>query len=229
MRFKPPTMLRRHKIRSLIATGAVLAAAGGTVLAQSSPALADPQVTLVAVGSNTTQDVWNAFTNGTIAGTIAGTGTTVAATPAALLPGLVGSYNAVNPVTGTANEPITPTDGWAVKNSIVPNPTAPNPLLPGTCSFARPNGSSQGVAALRDAIAGVGAPNTTKVASPAPGLGCVDIARSSSPARCSSTASTSITPARWRAIRRPAAAAVHRPLAGGQAAGAADGRAVLRA
>lgn len=164
MRFKPTTMLRKRSVRSLVAAGAVLAAISGLAAAQATPAKADPQLTLVAVGSDTIQDVWNAFTNGT---------------GAPLAPGLVGSYNATNPATGAINENITPTDGWAIQNNIVPNPTATFPLAPGNCSFARPNGSSQGRDALRKAL-NAASTNAGKAAAPFPGLGCVDIARSSS-------------------------------------------------
>jgi hypothetical protein len=168
-------MLRKRSVRSLLAAGAVVAAVGGMALAQSAPALADPQPTLVAVGSDTIQDVWNAFTNGTPADSAAG----IAAVAAPLAPGSVASYNATNPATGAINENITPTDGWAVQNGTVPNPTANFPLAPGDCSFARPNGSGQGVAALRLAL-NAASTHAGKAIAPFPGLGCVDIARSSS-------------------------------------------------
>jgi hypothetical protein len=160
MRFKPPTMLRKRKVRTMLAAGSVLVAVSGLAFAQAAPAHADPTITLVVVGSDTIQDVWNAFTTQSFA------------------PGVAGSYNATNPVTGAINEVITPTDGWAVQNGIVPNPTATNPLAPGTCSFDRANGSGQGVAELRLAL---NASSTEAGKSPGPvGLGCVDIARSSS-------------------------------------------------
>lgn len=160
MRFKPPTMLRTRKVRSMLAAGSVLAAVSGLAFAQAAPAHADPTLTLVVVGSDTIQDVWNTFTT------------------QAMAPGLAGSYNATNPATGAINEQITPTDGWAVQNGIVPNPTAANPLPAGTCSFERPNGSGQGVASLRLAL-NASSTNATKAPGPV-GLGCVDIARSSS-------------------------------------------------
>ena len=160
MRFKPSTILRKRKLRNVAAAGAVLAAVSGLAFAQAVPAHADPTLTLVVVGSDTIQDVWNAFTT------------------QAFAPGLAGSYNATNPASGAINEQITPTDGWAVQNNIVPNPTAANPLAPGTCSFERPNGSGQGVAALRLAL-NASSTNAGKAAGPV-GLGCVDIARSSS-------------------------------------------------
>jgi hypothetical protein len=160
MRFKPPTMLRKRKVRAMLAAGSVLVAVGGLAFAQAAPASADPTETLVVVGSDTIQDVWNAFTTQSFA------------------PGVAGSYNATNPATGGINEQITPTDGWAVQNNIVPNPSAANPLAAGTCSFERPNGSGQGVAALRLAL-NASSTNAGKAAGPV-GLGCVDIARSSS-------------------------------------------------
>lgn len=76
---------------------------------------------------------------------------------------LIGSYNATNPVTNLAHEIITPVDGTASTN----------------CSFARPDGSTEGVDALRYAL-NPATTNGTGAATPVPGAGCVDIARSSS-------------------------------------------------
>jgi hypothetical protein len=98
MRFKPPALLRGRKVRSLLAAGAVLAVVAGGTLALAAPASADPQVGLVAVGSSTTQALFDAFTNG-------------AAPP--LAPGLLGSYDATNLRTGANHEIITPVDGSA--------------------------------------------------------------------------------------------------------------------
>jgi hypothetical protein len=153
-------MLRSRKARNMIAAGTMLAAISGVAFAQAAPAHADPTEQLVAVGSDTIQDVWNAMSLG-----FGGN--------------LVGSYNATNPATGAINENITPTDGWAVTNNIVPDPADAHPLAAGDCSFARPNGSGQGVAALRLAL-NAASVNAGKAVAPKPGLGCVDIARSSS-------------------------------------------------
>jgi ABC-type phosphate transport system substrate-binding protein len=153
-------MLRKRKVRNMIAAGTMLAAISGVAFAQAAPAHADPTEQLVVVGSDTIQDVWNAFATG-----FGGNN--------------VGSYNAVNPATGAINEVITPTDGWAATNNIVPDPTDAHPLAAGDCSFARPNGSGQGVADLRLAL-NASSTNATAAPSPKPGLGCVDIARSSS-------------------------------------------------
>lgn len=71
-------------------------------------------------------------------------------------PGQIGSFDAVNPVTATAHEIIVPKPG---------------------CSMTRPNGSTEGLNALRKSIN----PNTTatQLAAP-PTAGCIDFSRSSS-------------------------------------------------
>jgi hypothetical protein len=165
-------MLRSRKLRGVIAAGAVLAAVSGIAFAQT-PAMADPQTTLVVVGSDTIQDVWNGFTNGSPAAT------GFAAVPAALSPGQAASYNATNPADGTFHQIITPQDGWALQNGIVPNPLATFPLAPGNCNFDRPNGSGEGVANLRLAL-NASSTHAGAAVAPVAGLGCVDIARSSS-------------------------------------------------
>jgi hypothetical protein len=147
MRHKPLTSLRGPGVRSIIAIGAALAAFTGVGLATASTSLADPTETLVVVGSDTIQDVYNQF-----ALDAAGN--------------LIGSYNATNPVTGASHEVITPVDGSAHVN----------------CSFARPNGSTDGVSDLRwSQPGGANDPADTGLApSPQPQQGCVDIARASS-------------------------------------------------
>jgi ABC-type phosphate transport system substrate-binding protein len=120
----------------LLSGGLIVATASAGLVGIVSPASADPVTTYVAVGSDTTQDVMNGLARG-----IGG--------------GLIGSWDAINPVTGVAHEVINPKPG---------------------CKFARPNGSGEGVSALRTALGG--GPGTAP--SPLPGAGCVDIARSSS-------------------------------------------------
>ena len=144
MRLKPSKSLRSLRARSAVALGAAVLAFTGLTLAQAGPALADPTETLVAVGSDTIQDVYNQF-----ALDAAGN--------------LLGSYNATNPVTGAAHEVITPVDGTAHVN----------------CSYARPNGSSEGVANLRLAL-NPASTNGGAAVAPVAQQGCVDIARSSS-------------------------------------------------
>ena len=143
MRLKPP-LLHKPRLRVVLALGMAVACFTGLALSQATPALADPTQTLVVVGSDTIQDIWDQYG-------IDASGN------------LIGSYDAVNPVTQVAHEIITPVDGSAnVK-----------------CSFVRPNGSSEGVANLRLALN----PATTNggaAIQPAAGQGCVDIARSSS-------------------------------------------------
>jgi phosphate transport system substrate-binding protein len=70
--------------------------------------------------------------------------------------GIIGSYDAVNPATATAGDIISPKPG---------------------CTMTRPNGSGQGLAALRASLN----PNTTAgQLADRPEAGCVDFARSSS-------------------------------------------------
>jgi phosphate transport system substrate-binding protein len=141
---KPSKTLRGLRVRSAVALGMAVVGFSSLALAQTTPALADPTVTLVAVGSDTIQDVYNQL-----------------ATDAA--GNLLGSYNATNPVTNAAHEVITPVDGTATAK----------------CSFARPNGSGEGVANLRLAI-NPASTNATAAVAPVAQQGCVDIGRSSS-------------------------------------------------
>lgn len=142
MKRKPELHLRGARRKGIAAVSLALLGFTGLALAQVTPAMADPTTVYVAAGSDTIQDIMNQF------GLDAGGNT-------------VGSYNAVNPVTGAAHEIITPVKATTGTN----------------CSFARPNGSGEGVAALRFAVnSASGATPPT----PAPQAGCVDIARSSS-------------------------------------------------
>ena len=134
---------RKPRVRVGLALGTTVVGLASLVLVQTSPALADPTVTLVAVGADTTQDVFNQF---------------------ALDAGgnLIGSYDATNPVTNAVHEIITPVDGSAGVN----------------CSFARPNGTNEGVANLRLAL-NPGTSNGGSAVAPTAEQGCVDIARAS--------------------------------------------------
>jgi phosphate transport system substrate-binding protein len=143
---------RTARLKSLAVVGTVTLGMAGIGIAAAGPAAADPATTYVAVGSDTIQDVMNGFADG-----VSG--------------GIIGSYNAVNPVTATAHEIITPAKALA-------GGTQSN------CSFTRPNGSTEGFNALDISMGGT----ATGLASP-PGAGCVDIARSSgAPGSVSSTA-----------------------------------------
>jgi hypothetical protein len=136
--------MRKHRLRNLLTATAVIVAASSTVISMTAQiASADPQFTMVAVGSDTIQDVYNAFS--------ANLGNTTLA-----------SYNATNPVSGATGDTLTYIDGTNNK----------------TCSFPRPNGSGQGQEAM-DASVGGPLPGTTAL-NPEPGVGCVDIGRSSS-------------------------------------------------
>jgi len=120
----------------LIGGLAAVTTTAGLVVGVAGPASADPVTTLVGVGSDTTQDVMDA-----VASQVGG--------------GVVGSWDAVNPVDHTtAHELITPKSG---------------------CVMTRPNGSGEGVTALRQALGST----VAGLANP-PEAGCVDFARSSS-------------------------------------------------
>jgi phosphate transport system substrate-binding protein len=166
----------RSTLKGLAVTGVAIASVAGLALSQT-PALADPTVIYAAVGSDTIQDVENAFAT-------------------SLNGNLLGSYNAVNPVSVLGGEVITPS-----KAGIT---TSATPIAGGNCSFTRPNGSGQGVAALRTSLGSTTAtaapgetvtvtgtvqppanpPVTATVKGALPGIlagaNCVDVARSSS-------------------------------------------------
>jgi hypothetical protein len=173
VRFKPPG---KPAIRGIAVTGLTVVSVAGLALSQS-PALADPTVVYLAVGSDVTQDVSNAFAS-------------------SLNGNLLGSYNAVNPVSGAGGEVIT-----AAKAGIT---TSATQIAGGNCSFTRPNGSTVGINALRQSLGSAAAtsapgqavtvtgtvqppanpPVTSTVAGTLPAVAvapnCVDIARSSS-------------------------------------------------
>ena len=156
MRFKPPVPRKRWAL-AVLASGISLTAFAGLTFSQVSPAMADPTVKLVAVGSDTIQDVYDQFAFD-------------------LKGNLLGSYDATNPVDTATGEQITPNEGSATTLASTVK-----------CSFTRPNGSGGGILALRDSMTPAASVNTitgTPV-SVAPGTdkraqtGCVDIARSS--------------------------------------------------
>lgn len=128
---------RRGRLRSLFVLGALTVGLSALTLGLAGPAAADPTTTYVAVGSDTTQDVMDAFASSVGRGT-------------------VGSWDAVNPANTNVHEQISPKAG---------------------CTLTRPNGSGEGVNALRKSLN----PNTSAAQlADAPEPGCVDIARSSS-------------------------------------------------
>jgi hypothetical protein len=108
--------------------------------------MADPAVNYVGVGSFLAEGVMNAFAHVAVGGE-------------------VGSYDAVNPLSGVAHELITP----AVNSSAASTGQM-------NCSFTRPDGSFEGFNAL-DIANGGGAP---PLAVP-PGPGCIQVARSDTP------------------------------------------------
>jgi len=143
---------RKTRLRSLVVVGTATLGMAGLGLAAAGPASADPAVNYVAVGSDTIQDVMNAFAGG-------------------VSDGIIGSYDAVNPVSATAGEIITPARALAGGSQS-------------NCSFTRPNGSTQGFQALDASNGGTLVPPGTP-----PQAGCIAISRSSSgPGSISQTA-----------------------------------------
>lgn len=136
---------RTARLKSLVAAGTVSLGLAGFGLAFAGPAMADPAVSYVMVGSDTIQDVMNGF-----AGAVSN--------------GIVGSYNAVNPVTSAAHEIITPAKAASGGSQT-------------NCSFTRPNGSTEGFDSLDESANGTS--TLPQLASP-PQQGCIDISRSSS-------------------------------------------------
>lgn len=117
MKDKPPTR-RAVRLKCLIAAGAVSLGVTGAGLAAAGPASADPSASYAAVGSDTIQDIMNAYAH-------------------VATPGELASYNAVNPVTANPHELITP----AVTDTSAA-------IGQDNCSFTRPNGSGEGFKAL---------------------------------------------------------------------------------
>ena len=127
----------RRGWRAALTLGTVAALVGAVSVGLASPASADPVTNYVAVGSDTTQDVIDQFAKDRSNG-------------------VVGSFDAINPVTKAAHEVIVPRDG---------------------CSMTRPNGSGEGLNALRKSINQ--ATSAAQLLDP-PEAGCVDFSRSSS-------------------------------------------------
>jgi phosphate transport system substrate-binding protein len=177
VKFKPP--VSRRALRGLVLTGAAVASVSGLVLTQA-PAMADPSITYLAAGSDTTQDVVNQFT-------------------VDLSGNLLGSFDAVNPVSAVGGEVITANKtGTGISGQRASTGITSNPANPENCSFTRPNGSGQGVNSLRQALGSTatiatapgevvtvtgGTPPVTAtgpIPNFKPALACVDVARSSS-------------------------------------------------
>jgi hypothetical protein len=145
MRLKSHVRLR-PTLAALVTIGTVTMGLTGYAVSQAGSASADPTVQFVAVGSDTIQDVMNQFS-------------------VDLAGNLLGSYNAVNPITGD-------TDALAYIKGF--NATEPAT----SCTYTRPNGSTDGLNALAES-AGITLPTPSPLPTPAPS-NCVDIGRSSS-------------------------------------------------
>jgi hypothetical protein len=149
----------RSRLMSLVTAATLTLGFAGFGLAMTAgPALADPTCQEIAAGSDTIQDVMNQYS-------------------VDLAGNLLCSYNAIDPVSGTAGANI----------SYVRGLNATQPAT--TCTYTRPNGSTQGQIALRESInsATTASPPLTTVAP----VGCVDIGRSSSSPSSTNAQSTS--------------------------------------
>jgi hypothetical protein len=146
----------RSRLATLLAVGALtLGMTSYAAVFAAGPASADPVCQEVAVGSDTIQDVMNQY-----ALDLGGS--------------LLCSYNATDPVTGAIGS-----SGGTVEISYEKGFNPTEPTGPSCASYERPDGSSQGQSALRQSIN----PTTTAPSPmvPAPGAGCIDIGRDSSP------------------------------------------------
>jgi hypothetical protein len=155
---------RGRSLLGMAAAGAVTLSLAGVGLVTAGPALADPVNNYVGVGSNTTQDVMNAFA------ALTGDGT-------------IGSYDAVAPLTGDSYIAI-PEDNAEIAPEKLPFGVADSSGDTTKCDFTRPNGSGAGIAAMEYTInpnfANTSLPPTPNAGTQEPGYGCIDFARSSS-------------------------------------------------
>lgn len=175
MNLKPPKFGRSRRLASLAAAGAISLGFVAAGLAGAGSAVADPAFNYVGVGSNTTQDVMNAF-----AATTGG--------------GVIGNFDAVVPLTGYSFN-TTPAEDVEIAPGIVPFGSSNATGSQQFCDFTRPNGSSSGKAALEktvnpnftgDSLAAnlpPAPPSTTQE----PGANCISFSRSSSAPSVSST------------------------------------------
>jgi hypothetical protein len=136
--------------------GALTLGCAGAAFAAAAPASADPAFQFVGIGSDTTENVMDYFTGQTSGG-------------------IIGSYDAVNPVTQVAGETITP--GVAGAGGAQQN-----------CSFTRPNGSGQGFKALDVSYNPSSTLATGLAVNPQPG--CIAFSRSSGGPGSGTSAST---------------------------------------
>jgi hypothetical protein len=158
---KPPTRTGRSgwlghratRLKSLAVVGAVTLGFAGAAIAASAPASADPAFSFIQVGSDTTEFVMDSFAN-----QVGG--------------GVLGTYDAVNPLSQIAGETITP----QLASSTVAGAYT-------SCSFTRPNGSGGGFKAMAYAYTVGSAAGTTTLGQTGtpPQAGCISLSRSSSP------------------------------------------------
>ncbi len=164
MYLKPPRSRRGRSLVGLAAAAVTLLGFAGAGLATAEPALADPVNNYVGVGSNTTQDVIDAFA-------------------AVLGDGTIGSYDAWTPITATSYN-TSPADDVEISPEKEPFGISNSSGSTTKCDFTRPNGSGAGIAALEYTInpdfTNTNLPPAPNSGTQEPGYDCIDFARSSS-------------------------------------------------
>jgi hypothetical protein len=155
--------------KMIVVAGTIAVAVTGLAIIPAGIAHADPAVTYLEVGADSTADIYN------------GVDTAVAGN-------LLGSFNATNPVSGAAHETIT------ASKTGTRAPATPVPSQ--VCQFTRPNGANEGLTALRQSMGDTILPaipgqaitvtqSGTTVTGALPGAkpdqGCIDIARTVNP------------------------------------------------
>lgn len=167
MNLKPPRSRRGRSLLGLAVAAATVIGFAGAGLATAGPALADPVNNYVGVGSNTTQDVMNAFA-------------------ATVGDGSIGSYDAVDPLSGDTYSTAAGTTAGNIEIAPEKEPFGQSNSSGKTtlCDFTRPDGSGAGVAAMEYTInpdfANSSLPPAPTGTTQEPGYGCIDFARSSS-------------------------------------------------
>jgi hypothetical protein len=164
MNLKAPRSRRGRALVGLAAVGVTVLGIAGAGLATAGSALADPVNNYVGVGSNTTQDVIDAFA------ALEGQGT-------------IGSYDAWTPITATSYN-TSPADDVEIAPEKEPFGTSNSTGSTTKCDFTRPNGSGAGIAAMEYTInpnfANTSLPPAPNSGTQEPGYDCIDFARSSS-------------------------------------------------
>jgi hypothetical protein len=129
---------RGRRTRTLLASGVALAGLSGLAFSQVTPAVADPTVTLAAVGVDATQDVYNQFALDLTGSNLLGSWNATGASPISYTDGTSGAMCSFQRPGGSAAGVV------ALQDAIKSPPPPPGPLIPqpGCVDIAR---SAEGV------------------------------------------------------------------------------------